>query len=245
MADSRERFSPHAAAYVAGRPDYPAAALAALFEGLSLPGAPVVADLGAGTGISARALARAGARVFAIEPSAAMRAAAAPDPNVTWIGGRAEATALPGASVDVAVALQAWHWFAHDAAFAECRRIVRPGGRIAVVYYERDERDAATEAYGDLVRRFAVDDAEARRAAALALFRALPGATSLEFADAQVLDSPAFAARIGSTSYLPQAGEAAERLREAAAALFRTWARDGALTLRLTVSVAYATAAAQ
>lgn len=234
-----ERFTAHAGAYTAGRPDYPDEALAMLLDGAAPAGEPIVADLGAGTGISARALARAGARVLAVEPNAAMRAAAEPDERVSWIDGSAEATTLPAASVDVAVALQAWHWFASAAAWAESRRIVRPGGRIAVLYYERDERDPSTAAYGAIVRRFALEDTEARRAAALAEFRECPGAVLGEFPSAHVLDRDAFDARVRSTSYLPRAGEAAAHLRDAADGFFAAHARAGTVTLCLTISVAY------
>jgi SAM-dependent methyltransferase len=240
MAGPRERFTDRAEAYVAGRPDYPEAALAALFTGAVAPADATVADLGAGTGISARALARLGARVFAIEPNAAMRSAAAPDPRVTWIDGTAEATTLPGGSVDLAVALQAWHWFDGAAAVAEARRILRPGGRLGLVANERDERDATTAAYGAIVRSFALEDVEARRARALAAFSALPGAVRAEFASAQALDRAGFFARAASTSYLPHAGPAAARLRDALTALFAERERNGTVTLQLTTTVAYA-----
>jgi len=240
VTNSRERFTDRAQAYVAGRPDYPDAALAALFAGAKPPADSIVADLGAGTGISARALARCGARVFAIEPNAAMRAAAAPDPRVTWLDGRAEATTLAGASVDLAVGLQAWHWFDFEATLVEARRIVRPGGRVALVVNERDERDPTTAAYGAIVRRFAAEDIEERRVRALADFTALPGAVRAEFASAQVLDRGGFFARAASTSYLPHEGDAAAQLREALAAFFEARRSDDSIALALTTTVAYA-----
>jgi len=241
VTEPRERFTDRAEAYVAGRPDYPEATLAVLFSAAVPPSESTVADIGAGTGISARALARLGARVFAIEPNAAMRAAAAPDPRVTWIDGTAEATTLADGSVDLAVALQAWHWFDFAAAVAEARRIVRPGGRVALVVNERDERDATTAAYGAIVRRFALENIEGRRSRALGNFSALPGAVRAEFASAQALDQAGFFARAASTSYLPQDGAAATQLREAMRALFEERQSGGVLTLRLATTVVYAT----
>ena len=147
------RFTDRAQAYAAHRPSYGDDVIAWVLDGLGEQ--PRVADLGAGTGISSRRLAAHGARVLAVEPNAAMRSAGEGD--VTWIDGTAEETTLGDASVDGVTAFQAFHWFANDAALAEIRRIVRPGGRACLVRSERDERDGFAAAYGELVRRFAQD----------------------------------------------------------------------------------------
>src|SRR5688500_14656893 len=106
-----ERFSGRAESYVRFRPSYPAAAIDAVLAGLGDPARLVAADVGAGTGISARLLADRGGRVDAVEPNTAMRAAAAPHAGVRWHGGRAQATGLPDASVDLVLCAQAYHWF--------------------------------------------------------------------------------------------------------------------------------------
>ena len=163
---STERFTSRADAYAASRPWYPTAAIDAILAGFD-PATLVVADLGAGTGISSRAIAGRGPRVLAIEPNAAMRGTAQPDPRIVWIDATAETTTLAEHSVDLAVAFQAWHWFDQAAVTAEVRRIARPGGRLAVAYNERSERDPFTAAYGAVVRRYATDETEQRRASAL------------------------------------------------------------------------------
>jgi 2-polyprenyl-3-methyl-5-hydroxy-6-metoxy-1,4-benzoquinol methylase len=84
------RFSDRAADYVKYRPSYPAAAIDIILAGLGA--APVVADIGAGTGISARLLADRGARVIAIEPNAAMRTAAVSHPAIESRHGTAAAS---------------------------------------------------------------------------------------------------------------------------------------------------------
>jgi SAM-dependent methyltransferase len=206
-----DRFTTRAGAYVASRPSYPSAAIDALFEGLGDPAALVVADIGAGTGISARLVAARGPRVLAIEPNAAMRGAASDDPRVEWIAATAERTTLADASVDVAAAFQSWHWLDHSPATAEARRIVRPGGYLAILYNERDERDPLTAGYGEIVRRHARDATEQRRANALANALSVDPArtTRAEFAHAQPLDRAGLHARAESSSYLPQSGAAA------------------------------------
>jgi 2-polyprenyl-3-methyl-5-hydroxy-6-metoxy-1,4-benzoquinol methylase len=69
------RFSDRAADYVKYRPSYPAVAIDRILAGLGTE--PLVADIGAGTGISSRLIADRGVRVMAINPNAAMRTAAA------------------------------------------------------------------------------------------------------------------------------------------------------------------------
>lgn len=132
-------FAAAADRYAAGRPDYPAAVANWLRNDLALaPGATVV-DLGAGTGKFLPALRNTGAALVAVEPVAAMRARIETEqPDVTVLGGTAQAIALPDASVDVVVCAQAFHWFASAEALAEIARVLRPGGRLGLIWNVRD-----------------------------------------------------------------------------------------------------------
>jgi SAM-dependent methyltransferase len=213
------RFSDRAAHYSASRPAYGDDALDFILADTKRPLA--VADVGAGTGISARLLAARGADVAAIEPNAAMRSHAQPFIGVTYRDATAEATGLADASVDLVTAFQAFHWFATDAALAEFGRIIRPGGRAALILNERDERDPFTAAYGALYRRYALDDTEQRRIDSIGMFKRLPGhIKEREFAYLQSLDRDGFWCRTASSSYLPQSGAAADALRADLDALF-------------------------
>jgi SAM-dependent methyltransferase len=132
-------FAEVAGAYERGRPGYPDDAVRWLagFEPRD------VVDLGAGTGKLTRALVGLGHRVTAVEPLAEMRAELeALLPEVYAAAGSAEAMPLPDACADAVTSAQAFHWFDHDDALPEIVRVLRPGGRIALVWNSRDDRDS-------------------------------------------------------------------------------------------------------
>jgi SAM-dependent methyltransferase len=226
------RFSDRAADYAASRPAYGDDALDFILEGFTPP--IMAADIGAGTGISSRLLAERGAYVVAVEPNAEMTGKAQPFPGVQFVHGTGERTGLPSASVDLVATFQAFHWFATDAALAEIRRIVRPGGRAVLVLNERDERDPFTAAYGAAFRQYALDNTEARREASLAFFARLPGAVvQKEFPNEQTVDRAGLQTRTASSSYMPRDGAAGEALRADVGALFDRFAIDGKIRIAL------------
>jgi SAM-dependent methyltransferase len=225
-----ERFTTLAGVFDAGRPGYPPELSDLIFEGFAGPGEVTAADLGAGTGTSARILAERAAHVYAIEPNAAMRAQAESAPRLTWIDAAAERTGLPDHSVDLVTAFQAFHWFDFQVAFEEMVRILKAGGRAAVVFYERDESDPFTRAYGDIVRRYATDETERQRARALDAFATWQGwksARRFRLPHEHILDADGMLQRVKSTSYLPQKGPKSEEVMREANTLFARYAQNG------------------
>lgn len=96
--------------------------------------AAVVADLAAGTGALSEVLAPHVARVLAVEPDPGMRAVLrGVAANVSPVGGTAESIPLAADSVDAVLVSSAWHWFDPVRASAEIARVVRAGGRLALV----------------------------------------------------------------------------------------------------------------
>src|SRR5690606_4672034 len=108
-------------------------------------GLPLLVDVGCGTGISTRLFAARGVRVLGIEPNADMRRQAAQTPPPgggsppEYRAGTAEATGLPAGCARAILAAQAFHWFDPDGALREFRRILEPGGWVALMANERDE----------------------------------------------------------------------------------------------------------
>jgi ubiquinone/menaquinone biosynthesis C-methylase UbiE len=139
---SARAFGDAAAAYDRARPEYPPAAVGWLVGELGLGEGSTVVDLAAGTGKLTVVLARTRARVVAIEPAAGMlerlRAAL---PGVEAHEAPAEAIPLPDGCADAVTVAQAFHWFATEDALAEMQRVLRPGGRLALVWNRRDLSD--------------------------------------------------------------------------------------------------------
>lgn len=132
-------FAREADRYVTGRPDYPAGVAGWLTEDLRLGPDAAVLDLGAGTGKFLAHLRPTGARLIAVEPVEAMRAhIAAEQPDVDVREGTAQAIPMPDASVDVVTCAQAFHWFATPEALAEIARVLKPGGRLGLIWNVRD-----------------------------------------------------------------------------------------------------------
>lgn len=128
------------AQYERGRPDYPATVGEWLKAELGLAPGQAVLDLGAGTGKFTQLLLQTGAAVSAVEPVDAMRERlAAKLPKASVLAGTAEAIPLAEASMDWVVCAQAFHWFANDQALREIHRVLRPGGRLIMVWNVRDE----------------------------------------------------------------------------------------------------------
>jgi SAM-dependent methyltransferase len=140
VSDERARratsFSAVADAYERARPEYPAEAVPWLTGEPPLD----VVDLAAGTGKLTRALIAFGHRVTAVEPLAEMRERLeAAVPGTPALDGTAEAMPLPDGSADVVVAAQAFHWFDQPVALREIARVLRPGGRLGLIWNMRDE----------------------------------------------------------------------------------------------------------
>ena len=171
--------------YEAARPSYPPDAVAWLVDRLGVRAGSRVCDLAAGTGKLTRLLAPTGAALFAVEPVPGMRATFREVlPDVPVMAGTAEALPLRAGAVDALVAAQAWHWFDHDRAAAEARRVLHSGGALGLVWNARDRSEPWVDAVWNIMDRVEKHapwrDHENWRDSA---FRAMPGFGELERAE--------------------------------------------------------------
>jgi SAM-dependent methyltransferase len=230
-----ERFNDRAADYVRYRPSYPREAFDAILDGLGPPGRLVAADVGAGTGISARLLGERGVRVVAVEPGEAMRRAAAPHPNVAWAAGRAEATGLASQAVDLVLCAQSFHWFRTADALIEFARILKERRRLAISWNRRSTSDPFTAGY----RQAIVDSAGESPDQSRTLDPNVIGDSGLfspperkSFPNWQRLDLTGLIGRARSASYVPKSGAAGEQLLGLLRGLHERYAdRAGFVTL--------------
>lgn len=241
-----ERFGNRVADYVSGRPGYPDEAFVWLGETFDLARDASVADVGAGTGISAEALLRHGFGVLAVEPNDAMREAAIArlggNARFRAVAGVAEATTLPAAGVDAVVAAQAFHWFDRAAYRAECARILRPRGVAALLWNVRRVAGSPFAAdYEALLREFGTDYLTVRHENVTEDELAAFFGGSFErqtFDNVQILDDDGLRARLLSSSYVPAAGQPRyEPMLAALDALFDKHRRAGKVAMEYELRV--------
>jgi SAM-dependent methyltransferase len=201
---ARTGFGRAAMAYGRARPDYPAAAVAWLVQALGIRSGRAVVDVGAGTGKLTAQLVPTGARIVAVEPVAEMRATlTALLPTVEAIDAVAEALPFETASIDAIVAAQSFHWFDTDAALRSFHRVLRPEGRLGLIWNVRDTSVpwvAAIESILDELAATAPYHEDWRDH--LNANEAFGPLTSVEFDHVQTLDRAAFVDRMLSISFI-------------------------------------------
>ncbi|MFD8791349.1 class I SAM-dependent methyltransferase [Streptomyces vinaceus] len=141
MPRTRARsFDAAAALYSANRPGYPEELFDAVEElaGRGLRGARV-ADVGAGTGIATGLLRARGAEVLAVEPGDGMAAEfRRSNPGIPLVRGDGDRLPLVTAGFDFLTYAQAWHWTDPARSVPEARRVLRPGGALALWWNDMD-----------------------------------------------------------------------------------------------------------
>lgn len=155
--DNTEKFSGRAEIYSAARPSYPDSLFDYLKSELGVNENTVFADIASGTGKFTEPLVKMGCTVYAVEPNGDMRRQAEQllggCNHFISVNAGAENTGLPDASVDYISAAQAFHWFDPQLFAAECKRILKPEGKVIILYNMRDEKAPLTVRLAEVCRR--------------------------------------------------------------------------------------------
>ncbi len=211
MSDSISRFSNRVENYVKYRPGYPQEVLDLFRDEMNLRENSVVADIGSGTGISARLFLENGNKVFGVEPNALMRKAAEDFlhgfPKFKSIDGTSENTHLPDNSVDFIIAAQAFHWFDKERTRPEFKRILRESGFVVLIWNERQlDSSLFLREYEELLKKFGTDYEKVRhdkidKESLKDFFQS--DFCSKSYLNVQVLDFEGLKGRMLSSSYMP------------------------------------------
>ncbi|MEE1013816.1 MAG: class I SAM-dependent methyltransferase [Clostridia bacterium] len=152
--NNTKRFDGKGEIYAKARPKYATELFEYMKSELNIPQGSVFADIGSGTGIFTEQLLEKGYRVYAVEPNEDMRKQAeAKLSNNNFfvsVNGTDSNTNIADNSVDYISIAQAFHWFDADAFRKECNRILKPNGKIMIVYNSRDIDAACTKALAEL-----------------------------------------------------------------------------------------------
>lgn len=212
---STTRFSDRVADYVKYRPGYPHELVEELSTNQKLGSGHRVADIGSGTGIFSEVLLRLGCEVVGVEPNQKMREAGddflKDFPRFQSREGTSDRTGLENQSVDFIFAAQAFHWFDPTSTRTEFLRILKPQGKVGLIWNERRISDTAfARAYEALIQRFATDYNQINHAnlkddQIIGFF----GQTASKhvFHYSQVLDFEGLLGRLASSSYVPKSSD--------------------------------------
>jgi ubiquinone/menaquinone biosynthesis C-methylase UbiE len=213
--DNTKRFSNRVEDYVRYRPGYPVKIIAYLQNNFNLSADKLIADIGAGTGISAKLFLDAGYKVVAVEPNAPMREKSVEllgsFTNFVAIDGTAEQTNLEDHCVDAIVVGQAFHWFEKTATKKEFKRILKPNGIVVLIWNERLTDSAFEKEYDQFIISHGKDYVQVdHRNISEAKIKEFFSPSTVEyiiFPNQQVFDLEGLEGRLLSSSYMPAKGE--------------------------------------
>ena len=155
------RFDGKSEIYAKARPKYANDFFEYLTQTLHIPVGSVFADIGSGTGIFTEQLLHCGYRVYAVEPNSDMRKKAeetlSQNKNFISVNGNDHNMNLPDQSIDFLTAAQAFHWFDPEPFRKKCKRVLKPGGKIFILYNSRDEAADSVKALSQLRYRYSPD----------------------------------------------------------------------------------------
>lgn len=237
IADNTQKFSGKADIYQKARPGYSPDLFACLKQDFGVGPGSVASDVGSGTGILTRQLLELGVKVFAVEPNEDMRKVAEHElgelVGFVSVGATAEHTTLAEGSVDFVFAASAFHWFDPLAFKAECKRILKPGGRVFLIWNETQLTDELKQGRKAIFEKYSGKSAGGHKekpGVKEAFFDGEVG--ELHFPNPETYDRERFLRRALSSSYsLTKADEHYDEFVAELGELFDHMVIDGLITI--------------
>ena len=241
ITNSADCFTGLEAAYDKHRPTYAGGAIDLLLADFTLP--ITAASIGCGTGIDCRQLGLRGVQVIGIDPNQSMLDAAKQNTtsehgDVIFKQGKATNTGIDDHAVDLVVCAQSFHWFANEDALREFHRILKPRGRLALMWNHRDVEDSFTSKYEALAQQ--AMDLTCQRGQIME--RARSGDPTMggwfvhvferQVPNPRVMTFDDVAGRLSSSSYFPRTEPLRTAMFNEARAIFEAHACDGVVTMR-------------
>lgn len=215
MPDNTLRFSNRVQDYIRYRPQYPIAVLEILKSECFLTPQHIIADIGSGTGISSELFLNNDNLVHAVEPNMEMRLAAEylnkALSNFISINGAGESTGLPDSSIDFIICAQTFHWLDSSLAKKEFWRILKPDGKIVLLWNERSIDSDFQKEYEEILYRCvsAYKEVTHRDISEVVLSEFFAPHTMVKYQlpNYQDLDLEGLLGRMMSSSYIPKEGQ--------------------------------------
>lgn len=152
------QFDGRAADYTASRPNYSPQLINCLYSRYGISENSVIADIGSGTGKFSKHLLDKQSQVYCVEPNDDMRSVAEQELcgyiNFHSVAGDAENTTLKDNFVDCVTAAQAFHWFDAPKFKAECLRIIKPDGKVFLIWNIRNCGDVINQEWHNIFSRY-------------------------------------------------------------------------------------------
>ncbi|MBI2486318.1 MAG: class I SAM-dependent methyltransferase [Deltaproteobacteria bacterium] len=235
--DPTKRFSTRAKYYNKYRPGYPKEIIDLVRSECGLAPTSIIADIGSGTGILSEMFLKNGDVVYGVEPNKEMREVAEDllkvYSNFKSIDGVAESTSLEDCSVDLITVGHAFHWFEVNKSKVEFSRILRPEGRVVLIWNDRrTDTTPFLRAYEDLLLNFGTDYKVANPAnfdyGALTAFFGNNGFQIKLLENFQAFDFEGLKGRLLSSSYVPMEGHPNyEAMMDELQLIFLEFQKDG------------------
>ena len=245
MKDNTLRFSDRVQDYILYRPHYPNGVMDILKSHYGLSSEHIVADIGSGTGISSEWFIENGNQVYAVEPNTEMRLAAESlnkgHLNFISRNGTGECTGLPGRSIDFVICAQTFHWLDSSLAKKEFWRILKPEGKVVLMWNERSVASDFQKEYEETLYRCVSAYKEVTHRdiseSVLSDFFFPRTMTKYQLPNYQDLDLDGLLGRMMSSSYIPKEGEEHHHLISEITQLFHNYQLDGKVRFEYRTSV--------